>query len=162
MARKETMDEEYGVFTLNETTVGKGGYNRKRSDVQLIQFFLRRFYTHHPELFVLLPKTKTGANFIIIDGSYGGQTEKGILLFQKNRKSDEPLIATDGLVNVAHSVMSSISNTHYTIHFLNGWFMRHAEGREHHGSLENHWDLLAYAPELHYELATASLGNEFS
>lgn len=166
MARKENMSNtegvsgDLGVFTLNETSVGKRGNNKKRSDVQLIQFFLRQFYKAHPELFILLPKTKSNSNLIIIDGDCGGQTKAGILHFQKDRSIDAK-IKVDSLVDVAHSLISSISKTTYTIHHLNHWFQLHAEGKEHHGNLENHPDVIAYAPELHAELAVAGVGDEF-
>ena len=165
MARKEDMtrgsDPLFGVFTLNEISVGVGGNNYRRSDIQLIQFFLRQFYKLHSELFVLLPKTKSNSNFILIDGDCGGQTKNGVLIFQKARKQLGLSIAVDGLVDVAHSNYASISKTAYTIHRLNLWFMQFAEGKEHHGKLENHPDIITYAPELRTELAAAVVGNEF-
>lgn len=161
MARKEFMDEENGVFTLNETTVGKGGNNRKRSDVQLVQFFLQQFYFAHPELFVLLPKTRTGSFAIKIDGICGKQTEMGIRLFQEFQRSQTPT-AVDGLVNVAHSLTSSITGTFYTIHLLNHWFTKFGGGgKELNGNLENHPDIRIFAPELHTELVASQVGDEF-
>ena len=168
MARKEDMSNsggtdtgELGVFALNETTVGMRGSNNKRSDIQLVQFFLRQFYKSHPELFVLLPKTKSPSTLITIDGDCGGQTKTGILVFQRQRRQVGGTIAVDGIVNVAHSLMSSISKTGYTIHHLNQWFNDFADGKEFNGNLENHPEIIAFAPELQAELAAAKVGNEF-
>lgn len=166
MARKEDMSNEtakgdLGVFALNETRIGRNGDNKKRSDIQLIQFFLRQFYKNHPELVALLPKTKSGDGLVAIDGKYGKQTEKGIWLFQKQRRERGTPIKVDGLVNVAHSSISPISRTLYTICEMNKWFRDHGEGKEHHGKLENHPDIIYYAPDLSNELAAAPVGNEF-
>lgn len=164
MARKENFDNnvgDIGVVTLNETSVGKGGYNYKRSDVQLVQFFLRQFYKNHPELFVLLPKTKSKSNFIIIDGIYGPQTEAGILLYQKSVAEKGTPVKVDGLVDVANSVISSISKTTYTIILLNANFRYFGEGKEHIRNLENHPDIKAYAPELQAELSGAKVEDRF-
>jgi hypothetical protein len=166
MARKEDMNNisdtgEYGVFALNETSVGMRGSNNKRSDIQLVQFFLRQFYKSHPELFVMLPKTKSPSTLITIDGDCGGQTKTGILVFQRERRQFGAMIAVDGLVNVALSFVSSISRTGYTIHHLNRWFNVFADGNDYNGNLENHPEIIAFAPELQAELAAAKVGNEF-
>lgn len=166
MARKEDMSNErsptpLGVFTLNDTRIGRYGDNKKRSDIQLIQFFLRQFYRRHHDLFVQLPQTKSKAAVVVIDGKYGKQTEQGILLFQKQRTERGARIKVDGLVSVAHSSVSPISKTLYTICEMNHWFKDFGDGKEHHGKLENHPDIIAHAPELHAELSIAAVGNEF-
>lgn len=164
MARKENFDnnvQDIGVATLNEITVGKGGNNSKRSDVQLVQFFLRQFYKNHPELFKLLPKTKSKSNFISIDGINGPQTEAGILLFQKSRAEKGNPIKADGLVSVANSLESPTTNTIYTIHLLNAYFRFFGDGKEHIRNLENHPDIKAFAPELQAELSQAEVEDRF-
>lgn len=157
MARKEYMADEESIFTLNETTVGMGGSNYKRSDVQLVQFFLRQFYKAHPELFVLLPKTSKGGSTISIDGYYGGQTGKGIYYFQKHLKNNGSTVKVDGLVDIARGTVSSISNTIYTIHYLNGWFQKWVDES---GNVEKHPDCIKYAPELQAELLSRGIDDK--
>ncbi len=164
MARKENMDDfeqGLGVFTINETSVGIGGNNRKRSDVQLIQFFLMHFYFEHPELFAFVPKNRRGAPLITIDGICGRQTELGIFHYQNYVARDGFPITVDGLVSVARGVASPISGEFYTIHNINNWFRLHGSGKEFHGKLENHPELIRFAPELRSELAAAQVGDEF-
>lgn len=160
MARKEFMDQTNGVFTLNETAIGKGCDNQKRSDVQLIQFFLHEFYKRRPELFVLLPKTKSGVSVIKIDGKYGKQTEAGILLFQKDAKKLGSKVKDDGVVSVADGGKSEAGNI-FTIMNLNLFFMAQGEGKEHHGNLENHPTVFTFAPELAGELFTSLVRDDF-
>lgn len=156
MARKQYVSDDQGeaIFTFNETSVGMNGNNRKRTDVQLIQFFLRQFYKAHPELFVLLPKTSKGGSMILIDGFYGGQTGKGIWYFQKHHKNKGFSIQVDGLVNVGKEAESSISQTVYTINYLNSWFMKWSDPT---GNVEKHPDCIAYAPELQAELCAGKM-----
>lgn len=156
MARKEYMADEPSIFTLNETSIGANGNNRKRTDVQLVQFFLRQFYKAHPELFKLLPKTSAGDGTIKIDGICGGQTSKGIYYFQKHMKQAGVSIMVDGKVDVALGTSSSISNTIYTIHHLNGWFQKWADAT---GNVEKHPDCIKFAPELQAELCAHGIDN---
>jgi len=161
MARKELMEQPNGVFTLNETSVGKGGNNRKRSDIQLIQFFLKQFYDQNPALFALLPPTKKRHSVVVIDGVYGSQTEAAILLFQKDVKARGSSVKVDGLVDVATGLRSVNSKTQFTIMFLNFFFMTRGEGKEHHGKLENHPEVFAFAPELAGELFVSLVSDQF-
>jgi hypothetical protein len=160
MARKELMNSPNGVFALNETPIGRGESNQKRSDVQLIQFFLHEFFKKNPELFALLPKTKSGGSVIKIDGKYGKQTEGGILLFQKHTKKLGSKIKDDGVVNVATGVRS-VNGNQFTIIFLNLFFKTLGDGKEHHGKLENHPTVFAFAPELAGELFVSLVKDEF-
>lgn len=160
MAHKELMDSPNGVFTLNDTPIGKGQTNRKRSDVQLVQFFLHQFYLKNPALFAQLPPTKNKVGVIKIDGVYGRQTEAGILVFQKDVQKRGSTIKADGVVNVANNVRSPSGNQ-FTIMFLNLFFMSRGEGKEHHGKLENHPLIFSFAPELAGELFTSVVRNEF-
>ena len=156
MARKQFVSDaaDEAIFTLNETSVGMNGNNRKRTDVQLIQFYLRQFYKAHPELFALLPKTSKGGNMISIDGYYGGQTGKGIWYFQKHIREKGFSIVVDGLVNVANGGESSISHTIYTINYLNSWFLKWSDPT---GNVERHPDCIAFAPELQAELTAQAI-----
>ena len=164
MARKENMDDfeqGLGVFTINETSVGIGGNNRKRSDVQLIQFFLMHFYFEHPELFALLPRTSTGSGFVKIDGICGKQTQMCIWHYQNYVARDGFPTKVDGLVSVARAVGSPITGEIFTIHNINNWFRLHGSGKEFHGKLENHPNIIQFAPELRSELAAAQVGDKF-
>jgi hypothetical protein len=152
---------ELGVFTLNETSVGRGGNNRKRSDVQLIQFFLMEFYFEHMEFFDgRVPRTKNGTPGIKIDGICGRQTELGIFHFQKAFADAGFPITVDGQVNVARTITSQINSNMYTIMHINNWFRLEGNGKQFHGNLENHPDLIQFAPELQAELAAAQVGDE--
>lgn len=145
------------IITLNETIVGKGGDNRRRSDIQLVQFFLRQFFNEHPERFAKLPKTRINAsNGFTIDGVCGRQTEAGIVDFQRFLVArgfrTQPV---DGLVNVATSKVSRITNSQYTIFTLNLFFNAFGDMPEFLQNLENHPDVIQSAPELQAELAVA-------
>lgn len=159
MAKKITLS--YGdsaeslFFTVNETSVGKGGNNTRRADVQLVQFFLKQFFAKNPELFKRLPVNHTGG--FAIDGICGGQTNTGILLFQQKMHAEKWAIGIDGLVDVPKGLTSSISRRHYTICWLNKWFKDNGEGTEHYETLENHPDIKASAPELRTELIISSI-----
>lgn len=145
--------EDYGVFTLNEITVGAYGNNRKRSDVQLIQFFLQQFFFNHIELFDVVPRTKNGAPVIKIDGVCGPQTIAAIRTFQKNRE-----VPADGLVSVVNRFIN-LQHQHYTILLLNNYFRLHGNGKEFHGQLEKHPNVIDFAPELQAELSAKGVEN---
>ena len=167
MARKEDMSNDgsklndSGVFTLNDTSVGRYGENKKKTDIQLVQFFLRQFYKRHREIFVHLPQTRSGDGMIAIDGKYGRQTELGILHFQKYIQKHGIGIKADALVSAAHSLRGPQTDNIYTIHRLNTFFRTHGEYKEHHGKLEGHPDIIALAPELRAELLAATVRNDF-
>lgn len=167
MARKEDMSNDgsdngdSGVFALNDTRIGRYGDNKKRSDIQLVQFFLKQFYRLHPAYFRMLPQTRSKAAVIVIDGKYGKQTEEGIIYFQLFMQKKGIPIKPDGLVSVPHSLRGPNSNTVYTIHRLNHYFKLNGEHKEYHGRLEDHPDIVAFAPELRAELASAAVRNDF-
>lgn len=160
MARKELMNPPNGVFTLNETAIGRGQTNRKRSDVQLIQFFLHQFFLKNPSLFAQLPPTRNKVGVIKIDGEYGKQTEAGILVFQQDVQKRGSRIKVDGVVNIATNTRSTSGNQ-FTIIFMNFFFMTLGDGKEHHGKLENHPLVFSFAPELAGELFTALVRDDF-
>ena len=136
-------------LTINGTTVGRNGNNRVRSDVQLVQFFLRKFYEQQPYV-----RKLAGITEIKIDGIAGPTTAKGILWFQKANEGSGKSITADGLVNVmAPSGVSATKHTVYTIVHLNVYFRKQGQGKEHYQNLERHPDIIAYAPELHAELS---------
>ncbi len=151
MARKELMDGSDGVFTLNETPIGKNGDNRKKSDVQLVQFFLHQFFLKNPELFRKLPPTKRRQSVIVIDGEFGRQTAAGIAIFQEELRRLAVPVKKDGLISVMTGIRSTNGNP-FTIFFLNSFFKSRGDGSEHHGNLQNHPLIFSSAPELAAEL----------
>jgi hypothetical protein len=146
-------------FTINETRVGVGGDNNKRSDIQLIQFFLRKFFGRHPELFRRLPRTSNSPGQVAIDGLVGAQTKTGILLFQQHEGRAGSGLVQDGLVSVAQSFVSPISQKRFTIILLNLWFEQHSGEAEFLTKLESHPDIIRFAPELQAELSAGSVNN---
>lgn len=157
MAKKIILTSPNGTsafYTVNETSVGKGGNNSRRADIQLVQFFLKQFYAKNPELFKRLPGSYTGR--FAIDGICGGQTQTGILLFQQKMRGEGNAIGIDGLVDAPKGWRASITKMNYTIQWLNKWFKENGEGTEHYETLENHPDIVAGAPELKAELSIAS------
>jgi hypothetical protein len=158
MARKELADD--GFLTLNETAVGKNGNNRRKSDIQLVQFFLHQFFLKNPELFRKLPPTKRKQSVIIIDGQFGKQTEAGIKVFQEELVRLGVPVKTDGLVSVMTGRRSSRGNP-FTINFLNSFFKTFGEGNEFSNNLENHPLIFSSAPELAAELFISQARDDF-
>lgn len=146
-------------FTINETKVGVNGDNKKRSDIQLVQFFLKKFYRRHPELFRLLPKASKSPGEFAIDGIVGDQTIVGIRFFQEHESRGGSGLVKDGLVSVAPSFESQISHKRFTIILLNLWFEQHSGEAQFLTNLELHPDVIRFAPELQAELSTKPVTN---
>ena len=145
----ESGDHKLWYFTLNAISVGKNGNNTRRSDVQLVQFFLKKFYEQQPYL-----RQVSGLSGIKIDGIAGEKTAKGIWWFQHANSGIGNSIKVDGLVSVMlGNGISSISSTVYTILHLNRYFQMQGDGKEHHRNLEKHPDIIENAPELVAELS---------
>lgn len=167
MARKEDMTNsnyggyKFGVFVVNETSVGKDGQNSKRSDVQLVQFFLGDFFIIYPGLAAGLPTAKDKRRPVALDGKYGQQTEKAILIFQQWAQAQGKTVKADGLVSVPRGVTSPISQNSYTILLLNAWFQKHGKDKADHGELETNLAITALAPELSRELARKKVTDQF-
>jgi hypothetical protein len=141
-------------FTVNETKIGVGGDNQKRSDIQLVQFFLKKFYGRHAELFRLLPPASKSPGQFALDGLVGAQTETGIRLFQDHQSRAGSGLVKDGLVSVAPSFVSQTSHKRFTIFLLNLWFEQHSGEAQFLTNLELHPDIIRFAPELQAELST--------
>lgn len=134
---------------VNATSVGTNGNNSVRTDIQLVQFFLKKFYEREPYL-----RQMSGLTGVKIDGKSGPKTAKGILWFQKAHAGLGNSIAADGLVDVITSTgLTPNHHTVYTIIHLNSYFREKGQGRETFDKLENHPDIITYAPELHAELS---------
>jgi hypothetical protein len=142
------------TYYLNDTSVGAGGNNRDRADVQLVQFFLRQFYLSHPDLFVGLPQTKIPGVSVDIDGKVGGQTIEGIRAFQNYKKNIGNPMFVDGRVSIALGRMIQGTGNIYTIYSLNDdFFFLKDTYNQWMGKLHIHPDIVAKAPELQAELA---------
>lgn len=146
-------------FTLNETRIGASGDNKKRSDIQLVQFFLKKFYRRHPELFRLLPRASKSPGQFAIDGIVGDQTITGIRIFQQHESRGGNGLVQDGLVSVAQSFESPISHKRFTIILLNLWFEQHSGEAQFLTNLEQHPDIIRFAPELQAELSAQGANN---
>ena len=139
-------------FAINDTPIGQDKPNKRRADVQLIQFFLFYYYKDNPQLFRTLPQTPSGRNYISIDGVCGPQTRQGIWLFQKNLSRLGSSIQVDGVVQVAKSLAGPVHNIMYTIWWLNKWFLSSDSGRGYEMNLESHPLIANLAPDLYAEL----------
>ena len=158
MAQKRPMftgDGKTMHLTVNTITVGKNGNNTRRADVQLVQFFLKKFYEHSAPA-----RQMSGIKEIKIDGIAGNKTIAGIYWFQKYRSMNGSYLKVDSLVSIMTNFTggSAITGTAYTIADLNIYFRNYGEGKEHSEHLENHPDIIQYAPELKSELAHWAFG----
>jgi hypothetical protein len=99
-----------------DAAVGRGAANR-RDDVLLVQYMLRENF----KLLNTFKRDPFPGGPVEVDGSAGPQTLAAILHFQKTLKKGGSSIATDGRVDppVNEGTVGSISNTQYTILFLN-------------------------------------------
>jgi hypothetical protein len=142
------------LYYTPETPVGtrKNITNKKKADVQLVQFFLSQFYTGNPDLYRKLPPTKSGK--FLIDGDCGPQTKQGIWVFQTWAQKNRYPIYPDGAIDPATQYASPTGRYSYSIIILNDWWVENGTGREYLLTLENHPDLRG-ATELRADLRTA-------
>src|SRR5262245_18659567 len=109
-----TADGTDWYYYTNETSVGSGGDNRRRSDIQLVQFFLYHFSLGHPELFKQLPKPGSGSATVDIDGAVGRQTVAAIRSFQTYENSANQPAVIDGKVSVSRGEYIPGTHTFFT------------------------------------------------
>jgi hypothetical protein len=146
MAHKKayTGDNRAGLshFYNVSYAVGSGAYNR-RDDVQLVQFFLVKFFLRNPEF------RPQGVRPIWIDGFYGPITFRHIMAFQKVLVQDGNSIYPDGRIDPSNSTGdSTISQTVYTIIHLNVGFHGRDPDCGYFDHLQDHPLIVAFAPEL--------------
>jgi hypothetical protein len=159
MVRKIRTDDESVVFEyFNETTVGEGGNNKKRTDNLLVQVFLKHFYRRNPNLFAKLPKLKSDnkSNVFAVDGIVGPQTITGIRVFQQFVRKivgrGDGFI--DGRVSVPTGVFVPHSHSFFTIDQLNSkFFFGEKFNMKFNARLQDHPQVFLL-PELHAELST--------
>jgi hypothetical protein len=134
-----------------ETPVGQKADNKRIADIQLVQLFLRDFYSSNTALFKKLPKpggrTVQG---ILLDGKVGGQTIGGITEFQKFIKRSGPSgVIVDGRVSVPTGVRVAGTRHVFTIIELNFFFFNSGPvNSSFNGNLEDHPVVKASLPEL--------------
>jgi len=112
--------------------VGPNAIN-KRTDVMLVQFFLREIY-NHPSLIATKPP-----GTMVVDGLCGPITSQWILHFQQDVKKHGKSVLIDGRVDHARGeqcTLSSISRTGYTIGHLNATYRKRYLAQ--HDYLERH------------------------
>jgi hypothetical protein len=103
----------------NVTTAVGHGCKNMEEDVKVVQFFLTRVYQTEP-FKDLKPK---GA--MTIDGKVGPITRNWILKFQLDMRNRGNAVLADGIIDKAgnennpDNFTSSISNTNYTIRYMN-------------------------------------------
>lgn len=98
-------------------------YANRRDDVMLVQYLLKRVYQRGSMANPPLDQTN-GTITIKIDGYYGPKTQKAITNYQMEMRRNGRSIATDGCVDPERggNVTASISQTAYTISWLNKYF----------------------------------------
>lgn len=140
------MAEKEVPFYNIDSAVGPGCPN-KRTDVMLVQFFLRQIYGHPTK------KNKPAGSPIEVNGIFDSTTAAWIKHYQNDMKGQGKPIFPDGRIDRANGAqfsVSSVTKTHYTIGFLNAG---HCERfRQEHNHLERH---PLVPPELKADLARA-------
>jgi hypothetical protein len=118
--------------------VGPNAANR-RDDVMLVQYMLKRIY-ERPKYsnFTLSPQQGT----MIVDGLFGPTTARWIRHFQTDVRIAGGNILVDGRIDSdTESGISTISETEYTIAFINYAFRSHYP--EIHAKMPTHPDVPA-------------------
>jgi hypothetical protein len=144
------------AYSVN-TPVGQGADNKRIADIQLVQLFLRQFYTLNPTLFKKLPKPGgRTVQAILLDGKVGGQTIGGITEFQRDRiRKKFSAEIVDGRVSVPVGGQRVAGTNHvFTIIQLNLFFFRSdAVNMSFNENLEEHPVVKASLPQLAGELS---------
>jgi hypothetical protein len=151
MATRRVVTTEFGErdFYTVQTPIGGVLASKNMADVELVQFFLKRYFMA-PHHIASTPPTRKGEKTILIDGIAGPQTRTAIKLFQKQQKAGGRIIATDGIINVPISNVAV--NPTSTMWILNRWFMLFAPDKYEFDSLEDISDIKNYAYHLAPEL----------
>jgi peptidoglycan hydrolase-like protein with peptidoglycan-binding domain len=124
---EETISSNPGMGTWGRpkttTTYTASHEPNRRDDVMLVQLLLKRVYQRgnaaEPPL-----NQGNGTILLKIDGMYGPKTQRAIEQFQIEMARNGRSIAADGCVDpeMGDSATSSISQTGYTISWLNKYF----------------------------------------
>ena len=137
------MSYKHPPFYNVEQAVGPAAPNQ-RTDVMLVQFFLRELY-NHPDL-----RPEKPAGDMVVDGVCGPVTVSWIGQYQKQLKKKGLSVVTDGRVDPAQGELifskGSISGKRYTIWHMNVSYRKRF--------LRSH-DHLESAPGVPAELAMA-------
>jgi hypothetical protein len=151
----EAFDPLTAVY-LVDTPVGNGADNKRITDVQLVQLFLREFYEKQPILFKKLPKPAGRSEpAISLDGKVGLQTIAGITEFQKFVIQQGGSGAfVDGRVSVPTGFRVAGSRHIFTIIQLNFAFFNDPANKAFNDNLEDHPVVKASLPELAADLGS--------
>jgi hypothetical protein len=122
--------------------------NTDRASIQLVQFFLRKFFAKHPELRKQLPGP---SGKFLLDGKVGQQTIAGIDLFQSFFRTRGFPIIEDARVSVPIGRAVPGTEKRWTIHALNVFYFLRS-GETDFDSLFVNPEIVAEAPELAAEL----------
>jgi hypothetical protein len=138
-----------------DTPVGRGADNKRIADIQLVQLFLRHFYSLNPALFRKLrkPPGRNGQE-ISLSGEVSGQTIDGITVFQQDTiRLGGSAVFADGRVSAPKGFRVAGTKHIFTIFQLNTFFFNSdAENRTFNGNLEKH-PVVQKLPLLAAELA---------
>lgn len=116
MAFKDTLEfEELPIFYNINFAVGDNAPNMKE-DVMLVQFFLREVYKGRTSFD---PAEKPPRGEMKVDGVCGPITKNWLLKFQLDIRNRGSSIYADKRADKVKGVVSSISQTIYTLIFLN-------------------------------------------
>src|SRR5262245_28923546 len=98
------------LFYNLDQAVGRGAQNL-RSDVLLVQYFLREIFKANP--------TKRPPGEVLPSGFADETLYRWILHYQTETRKSGRLISTDGRVDHANAIRGSISGMQYTIIYMN-------------------------------------------
>lgn len=116
MAFKDTLDfEELPIFYNVNMAVGENAPNMKE-DVMLVQFFLQEVYKGQTSFD---PPEVPPKGAMKVDGICGPITKNWLLKFQLDIRNRGRSVYADKRADKVKGVVSSISNTIYTLIFLN-------------------------------------------
>jgi len=107
-------DPAFPSFYNLSMAVGDWAPNRK-DDVMLVQFLLREVYKG-PAFDPPLPKPEGEMK---VDGIFGPITKRFLFTFQTDMRKRGGLLSADGRADRVRGFTSSISQTMYTVFFLN-------------------------------------------
>lgn len=142
-------DWDLALFYNLDRAVGPGAFNLT-DDVQLVQFFMVRYFRRHPE------QRPQGVNPLTIDGIYGPITGRYIKTTQNIIRTSGCAVYCDGRCDPANPTgIATISHTIYTILHMNSQFKTNDPDQGYFDHLEDHPEIIAFAPQLRASLSAS-------
>jgi hypothetical protein len=114
--------QAYDFGTPDGPLVTQEEQPNKRDDVMLVQYLLKRVYQAGEMASPQLKGGKADPASLEVDGYCGPKTRSAIEHFQLEMMFNGRNIATDGCVDPERGLVSSITETGYTITWLNKYF----------------------------------------